>query len=144
MKSIKEFGHQATRCVKVETQAAFSFLSDPQCLGQWSLGCFNVEVLDKEQRLLTGHSLFGRGQAYVRIEPLESLGLIRFWVGASAEALIPRILATVVPYDEQHCLVSLITYRQPGVEEARWEELMRTHETELDLIKAQLETGFSL
>lgn len=134
------FGHQATRHVNITAEQALAFLSHPQRLGQWSLGCFNVQV--DESGLIFGESLFGQGHAYVRIETLGELGLIRFWVGGQPDRLSPRILATVVAYDSDSCLVSLIAYRQSDMTEARWQQLMRTHETELDLIKAQLESNY--
>lgn len=141
MSDITFFGHQATRHVAVSVEQALSFMSQPQRLGQWSLGCFNVQV--DETGLIVGESLFGQGKAYVRIEALNELGLIRFWVGGQPDCLSPRILATVVAYDASSCLVSLIAYRQPEMADARWLQLMRTHETELDLIKAQLETNYT-
>ena len=136
MDDISYFGHQATRHVKVRVDQAFDYLSHAPSLGEWSLGCFQVQPVTAE--VVVGSSLFRTGKAYVKIEALKELGLIRFWVGSTPDQLAPRILATVFAYGEQ-ALVSLIAYRQPDMTDERWAVLKRTHETELDLIKAQLE-----
>lgn len=138
-----EYGHLASRRVGVSAQAAFAFMSDPSLLGQWSLGCFAARPAGGDDGARQGVSLFGTGGAHVRIEPLPDLAMIRYWVGEPG-ALVPRISAFVSPFSDDECVVSMLALRTAEMGDQRWASLCRTHETELDLIKSQMETGFRM
>lgn len=137
-----EYGHLASRRVGVSAQAAFAFMSDAGLLGQWSLGCFAARPAG-DGDAHRGVSLFGTGGAHVRIEPLPDLAMIRYWVGEPG-AMVPRISAFVSPFSGEECVVSMLALRTAEMGDQRWTSLCRTHETELDLIKSQLETGFRM
>lgn len=142
MSGHSEYTHVASRRVAVSCNAAFAFMSDPALLGQWSLGCFQTQQVG-DSNVFKGLSLFGTGGTHVRIEPLPDLSMIRYWVGAP-DALVPRISAFITPFSDQDCIVAMLAVLTPGMDGERWASLCRTHETELDLIKSQLETNFRL
>ena len=60
--------------------------------------------------------------------------------------MLPRILALVVPgpqvgHREDECLVTLLAWRDAGMDEARWRRLTTGHEAEIMLLKALIERG---
>ena len=138
--------HCATIAVDVPAAQAFAFLADPVRLGEWSLGCMDTQPTDIPG-VFSGRSLFDGGRGCVAIDPYPALGLIDYRVGAPT-ALIHRISARVMPgaameRGDGSCLVSLIAWRPAKMADERWARLCATHEAEIFLIKAQIETRHS-
>lgn len=136
------YSHCATALIDVTASAAFDFMADPLTLGSWSLGCMNVTA---EQGLYRGTSMFDGSTAWVRIVPHREQLLIDYHVG-SPGSLKPRISARIVPGEfcdlpSSQCYVSLLAWRLGGMTDARWKQLCDTHEAEMWLIKAKLESG---
>lgn len=131
--------HQASRRIERPAAEVLDFMADLSLLGQWSLGCFDTRPAG--EGVVAGTSLFDGGQTHVSVEVLREQGLLRYWVGGAAERS-PRISAWVQPIDERACVLVMMAARTAGMDEARWQRLQRCHETELDLIQAQLHSGW--
>jgi hypothetical protein len=134
--------HTASAVIDVAPRQAFTFLADGISLGRWALGCFETKAMG--DGVFAGRSLFDGRALYVRIEPSEGELAVTYRVGSQPDRLSPRISAKVSPLEPgssecERCLVSLIAERTPDMSDERWRQLAVTHETEILLIKGQLE-----
>lgn len=125
-------------------ETVFNFLSDPYNLDLWSFGTWKIEV--NERGLVKGHALHTGQTNYVRIESHAEQGLIDYWVGPSADDMLPRICARIISGDSfasaADCsLLLLIALRTPDMDDQRWAGLIAAHNCEVGLIKSLLETG---
>ncbi len=96
--------------------------------------------------LHTGLSLFDRGRGWYRIDSDPDRMSIDYLVGAP-DSLTHRISARVMAggplaYSDPACLATLIAWRPATMDEERWLRLKASHEAEIWLIKAQIETEF--
>ena len=71
---------------------------------------------------------------------------VDYHLGSDPQHLVPRIMARVVPgpvtgRSAGRCLVSIVAWRDTGMDDARWRRLVACHEAEILLIKAQIEAG---
>lgn len=133
--------HCATVECAVPAERAFAFLCDGAMLGRWAFGCWQAEP--RENGLVVGRSLFHGGETWARAVGDPRLLSVDYHVGASPDALVPRIMARVVPgpvvgRGADVCLVSLIAWRDQGMDDARWHRLVACHEVEILLIQALL------
>jgi len=133
------WAHQASRRIERPAREVFAFMADLHCLGQWSLGCFDTYAV--ADGVVVGTSLFDGSQTHVSIETLPQQGLIRYWIG-TLETRSPRISAWVEPLNEAACVLVLLATRPASMDAARWQRLQHCHLAELDLIQAQLESGW--
>ncbi len=140
--------HAHLASVRVDAPAGFAFshLSDGRKLGRWTLGSMDL-VPAEEPGLWRGASLFDGAPAEVEIRPHPALGLIDFHLGP-AGARVPRVSIRVTPgpdwgLPEQSCLVAMTTWRAGWMDDGRWERTRKTHELEVLLFKAQIETDWS-
>ena len=140
------FAHQASVQVEAPADFVFAQLSDGHKLGRWALGSMDLRPAG-EPGLLRGVSLFDGAPHDVEIRPHASIGLIDFHVGPSG-ARVPRISIRVTPgrdwgLDEGSCLVAMSTWRAGWMDSSRWERTCKTHELEVLLFKAQIETDWN-
>jgi hypothetical protein len=136
--------HATARLCKASVQAALHHLSSADGMSRWNLGMFDTS--ETPDGLLTGASLFDGTRAYARADIDAAKGLVTYCIGADPAVLVPRIQAQVIEgaalgYQADRIMVCLQTWRLEDMDDARWQRLMATHETEIDLIKAQLERG---
>ena len=106
------------------------------------------ETREVEPGLMSGRSLFNGATVFARLVCDESLMRVEYRVGPTPERLLPWIQSWVrsgaeLGYRAEQCLVGLSAIRPQTMSDASWEQVMRTHETEIDLIVAQLEAGES-
>lgn len=137
--------HQAASRVAVPAGFAFDRLSDAGFVGQWALGSMGLEPVG--DGVFRGCSLFDGSAAFVEVRADRALGLIDFHVGTE-QVRRPRIFIRVTPgavlgLDEDACLVTLHALRAADAPDDRWARTCLTHEAEILLIKAQLETAFA-
>lgn len=137
--------HVATALVEAPAEDVFAFLADPVALGEWSLGCMRTQPSDIAG-VYTGWSLFDGSQAWFEIVADTRLLLIDYHVGSQARRM-PRISARVVPgsvcgLTDAQCYASLTAWRPQGMEAGRWARLCSAHETEIWLIKEQIEAKY--
>ncbi len=131
-----------TELVAAPAEAALRFLADGTRLGQWAFGCWNTTA--QGDGLFLGHSLFDGAALWTRVECDAARNCVIFHVGSSPERLTPRILAIVVPGPQvgradDACLVTLMAWRDAGMEAERWRRLTTGHEAEIMLLKALIE-----
>jgi len=137
--------HTAAALVLVPAEFALERLSDAVFVGGWSLGSMRLQAV--APGVYRGVSMFDGSPAHVDIRPQVALGLIDFGVG-SAEQRVPRISVRVTPgavlgHGAAECLVTLTALRAAGASADLWARTCITHEAEILLIKAQLETAFA-
>lgn len=136
--------HIATALIEAPAEPTFAFLADPLALGGWSLGCMRTEPTDLPG-VFTGWSLFDGGQGWFEIVSDPERLFIDYHVG-TRDRRVPRISARVVPgavcgLGVNQCYASLIAWRPPAMAADRWLRLCSAHETEIWLIKEQIESG---
>ena len=135
--------HTVTAEIAVPAESAFRYLADPLKLGLWALGCFDTQPTETDG-LFKGTSLFDGSEAWFRIETDPKRFLIDYLVGDSKNQL-PRISTRIVPgsnygRDAEHCMVSMIAWRVSDMSDHRWQRLCATHDAEILMIQAQLES----
>jgi len=143
--TLPSVAHQAAARVAVPSGFAFDRLSEAGFVGRWALG--SMGLTDVGEGVFRGHSLFDGSAAFVEIKPEPALGLIDFHVG-SQKARRPRIFIRVTPgpvlgMGAGECLVTLHALRAVDAPDETWARTCLTHEAEILLIKAQLETAFA-
>ncbi len=134
--------HTVSIEVNVPAHQAFRYLSDPEKIGRWALGCFNTRPTGYDG-LYKGTSLFDNSETWVRVETDRQRLIIDYHVG-DPDQQVPRISTRVVPgaaygQDSDHCIVSMTAWRPTDMLDERWHRLCVTHNTEILLIQAQLE-----
>ncbi|MCC5969224.1 MAG: hypothetical protein JJU15_04695 [Pararhodobacter sp.] len=143
--TLPSLAHQAAAHVDVPSDYAFDRLSEAGFVGQWSLGSMGLEAVG--DGVFRGRSLFDGSAAFVEIRAERALGLIDFHVG-TAQARCPRIFIRVTPgpvlgIGAHACLVTLHALRAGDATDEGWARTCLTHEAEILLIKAQLETAWA-
>ena len=133
--------------IAVPAEDAFRFLSEPEKVGRWALGCFNTRRCEGHSELFKGTSLFDGSESWVRAETDPGRFLIDYHVG-TAEEQTPRISARVFPgallrRTPGSCVVSLTAWRTGDMSDDRWRRLCATHDAEIFLIREQLEASFA-
>jgi len=137
--------HQAATLVDVPAAFALDRLAAAEFVGGWALG--SMDLVQVAPGVWRGQSLFDGSDAHVEIRAHPELGLIDFAVG-TAEHRAPRIFIRVTPgpvigRDAGCCLVTLHALRAAGADDARWNRTCTAHETEILLIRAQLERALA-
>jgi hypothetical protein len=135
--------HTVTAEIAVPAESAFRYLADPVKLGLWALGCFDTHSTGTNG-LYKGTSLFDGSEAWFRIETDPKRFLIDYHVGDSKQQL-PRISTRIVPgpnygRDTEHCMASMMAWRTSDMSNHRWQRLCATHDAEILMIQAQLES----
>ncbi len=134
--------HTVSIEANVPAQQAFRYLSDPEMIGRWALGCFNTQPTERVG-LYKGASLFDSSEIWVSVETDPQRLIIDYHIGDPDQQL-PRISTRVVSgetygRDSDHCIVSMTAWRPADMLDERWHRLCVTHDTEILLIQAQLE-----
>ncbi|ETW96197.1 MAG: hypothetical protein ETSY1_27595 [Candidatus Entotheonella factor] len=121
----------------------FAFMQDGLKLGQWALGCWNT--VEAQPGLYRGTSIIDQQETWVRIEAVPSLRVISYHVGATSDALHPRIMANVIPgetlgHPAGSSVLSLFAWRDASMDDDRWQQLRECHRVELRVIRNLLRT----
>ncbi|MEY4711978.1 MAG: hypothetical protein RIS88_1428 [Pseudomonadota bacterium] len=133
--------HATARLCQADVLTALAHLSTQSGMSRWVLGLWNCREV--EPGLFQGESLFDGAGGWVRVVVDAARGQVDYWVGATPQALAPRIRAHVaggetLGHPAGTCLVTLLAWRTGDMADERWQRLMTTHETEIELIRAQL------
>ena len=129
--------HATARLCKASVPRALVHLSTQGAMARWNLGlgpCREVEP-----GLFRGESSFDGGICWVRVTVDAGRGRVDY-------AVVPRIHAEVIGgaslgHPEGTCLVTLAAWRTGDMSDERWQRLVHSHETEIELIRAQLEAA---
>lgn len=138
-----DFAHATARVCNVPATRAMTHLTSAEGMARWNLGLRNCR--ESMPGLFTGISLFDSAQAWIRIVAVDGMDAVDYHVGPSPEQLVARIHARVIPgellgYGSGTCVVTLLAWRPLGMTDERWTRLVATHETEVALIQAQLDS----
>ena len=124
--------------------AALAFLADPDRLSSWAAGMGETTV--HADGVIEGAFRGTKRPIRVRIDPDPDRSTIHYHLGPDPDSLVPRIMIRVVPGsvlegDCRACVVSMIAWRQEGMDDARWEGLKSAHEREIREIKRLIESA---
>lgn len=134
--------HITSIVVSKPAEAVHAYMADPHLMHRWSFGTWETEVAD--DGLVLGTSLFDGGKGYVHIDADKARLSVDYHIGATPQALVPRILVKVIPgasvgLDAGRCVLTFVAWRTESMDDDRWRRLTAAHELEVVLIKAQLE-----
>ena len=123
---------------------ALAFLADPERLSSWAVGMGGTTV--HPGGLVEGAPPGAKPPIWARIDADPGRSTIHYHLGPARDSLVPRIMIRVVPGsvlqgDPRSCVVSLIAWRQEGMDHARWEALKSGHEREVREIKRLVESA---
>ena len=136
--------HSASIEVDRPAETAFAFMADGIKQGQWAFGSWDRRAVADD--VFEGTSLFSGEKTYVRIRTDPANLLILYDLGATPDpaAMTPRIMARILSgatlgMAADTCVVSLLAWRGTTMADRRWYQLCISHETEMLLIKHQIE-----
>ena len=123
---------------------AMAFLADPERLSSWAVGMGETTV--HPGSLVEGVHPGAKEPIWARIDADPGRSTIHYHLGPDRDSLAPRIMVRVVPGsvlggDPRACVVSLIAWRQAGMDDTRWEGLKSGHEREILEIKRLVESA---
>ena len=124
--------------------AALALLADPERLSSWAAGMGEATV--HAGGVIEGAFPGTTRPIWARIDPDPDRSTIHYHLGPDPGSLVPRIMIRVVPgsileADPRTCVVSMIAWRQEGMDDARWEGLKSGHEREIREIKHLIESA---
>lgn len=136
--------HLASVRIDAPIDFAFARLCDGAEVGRWALGSMGLAPT-ATPGVLRGTSLFDGGESLVRISAHPALWLVDYFVGLAAPE--PRISIRLSPgaawdMGAATCLAAMTTWRPAAMEDWRWARTCTTHELEVLLFKAQIETDW--
>lgn len=138
---MNDVAHSASALCPVPAPRAFAHLTSAAGMARWCLGMTGCKEVSPG--LMLGRSLFDGSPAYVRVEADAQRLSVEYLCGSTPETLVPRIHARVVPgpvlgHREDQCVATLLAWRPAGMNNARWQRLMASHEAEILLVQEQL------
>lgn len=136
--------HITSAVVKAEALSVFTRMADAKNLHRWSFGTWKTEIA--ADGLVRGTSLFDGNSIHVRIDADERRLIIDYHLGVDPQKLVPRIQLRVVPgedvgLDGGQSVLTFIAWRAEAMDDDRWRRLTASHEMEVVLIKAMIESG---
>jgi hypothetical protein len=139
-----DLAHCVSTLCSATPDDAFSYLSDPGRLGEWSLGCWAGRVAP--DGTIRGTSLFDGAETFVQLIAMPEQRIVDYAVGDAPDALVRRISARVVPSEEvtgapASSLLVLTAWRERTMDGPRWRRLVAAHEAEIHLLRHRIEHG---
>lgn len=136
--------HITSAVVNAPADGVFARMADAQKLHRWSFGTWKTEIAD--DGLVRGTSLFDGSSIHLRIDADETRHIIDYHLGVDPQKLVPRIQLRVVPgefvgLDSGQSVLTFIAWRSEAMDDDRWRRLTASHEMEVMLIKAMIESG---
>ena len=136
------WAHICSAAVDRPAADAMAFLLAPENLASWAVGLGDATV--HPDGTVEGAFPETGEPIWARIDADPERGTILFHLGPDRNSLVPRIMIRVVPgdvleCDPQSCVVSLIAWRQAGMDDARWDSLRSGHESEIIELKRLIE-----
>lgn len=136
--------HITSAVVNAPATSVFTRLADVKNLHRWSFGTWKTEIAD--DGLVRGTSLFDGNSIHLRIDTDAKRHIIDYHLGVDRQRLVPRIQLRVVPgehvgLDSGQSVLTFIAWRSEAMDDDRWRRLTASHEMEVMLIKAMIESG---
>ncbi len=138
------WAHICSAAVDRPAADAMAFLLAPENLAAWAVGLGDATV--HPDGTVEGAFPETGEPIWARIDADTERGTILLHIGPDPGGLVARIMIRVVPGavlegDPQSCVVSLVAWRQAGMDEARWESLKSGHEAEILELKRLIEAS---
>lgn len=138
------WAHICSASVDCTAGDAMAFLQAPEKLASWAVGLGEARV--HADGTVEGAFPETGVPIWARIDADPERGTIHFHLGPDPGALVPRISIRVVPGDvlegdPQSCVVSLIAWRQAGMDDVRWAGLKSGHESEILELRRLIEAA---
>lgn len=136
--------HSSSILVRADAERAFELMADGLRQGRWALGSWQRRAVGPS--LFVGESVFTGVRTWVRIHADREKLSVDYEVGASEETLRFRNAARVfdgpiLGHPPGTALVTLLTWRLGSQSDDAWAQIGSTHETEMFLIRALLESN---
>jgi hypothetical protein len=143
MSSIDAWCHTGSIEINCEAMMALDYVADGIKQGEWALG--SIDRREIGDGLFEGTSMFGAGTEYIRIRVDRDNHVVYYDVGHSLDDLRTLNVIRVVPGStlgvaEDNCIVTLLSWRPEGTPDEAWARNSVSHETEMYIIKARLES----
>ncbi|AME28374.1 hypothetical protein AXG89_31790 (plasmid) [Burkholderia sp. PAMC 26561] len=141
---IDAYCHSSSVLVHAEARRAFLLMADGERQGRWALGSWQRRTVGPQT--FVGESAFTGAETWVRIQADPVAMTIDYEVGSQEAALRFRNAARVfdgptLGHPEGTAIVTLFTWRLATESDDAWAQIGSTHETEMFLIRALLESG---
>ena len=138
------WAHICSAAVDRPAADAMAFLQAPEKLASWAVGLGEARV--HPDGTVEGAFPETGEPIWARIDADPDRATILFHLGPAPGSLVARIMIRVVPGDvvegdPQCCVVSLIAWRQAGMDDARWDGLRSGHESEILELKRLIEAS---
>lgn len=138
------WAHICSAAVDRPAADAMAFLQAPENLASWAVGLGEATV--HPDGTVEGAFPETGEPIRARIDADPERGTILFHLGPDRGAMVSRIMIRVVPGDVLErdpgtCLISLIAWRQAGMDDARWAGLRSGHESEILELKRLIEAS---
>ena len=130
--------------IEADAQTVFAYVTDPHKLNRWSFGTWETSI--RSDGLVKGQSLATGATAFLRMDMDRDRLLVDYLLGGTADVLIPRISARVIPAEvtghaSGTSTLLFTALRLTDMDDYRWDSMCRLHRVELDVIKGQIESG---
>jgi hypothetical protein len=134
--------HSSSITVARPAELAFELMADGVKQGRWAWGSFDRTEVGPG--LFKGRSVFTGKDTYVRLHVDRARFVVDYDVGGSPEAMQIRNMSRVIPgtllkIRDDHCVVTLLSWRLSTQSDADWEQFCCIHEAEMFLIRGLLE-----
>lgn len=138
--------HSVSSLCTVAADRAFAYVSSPDRLGEWALGCWGA--VPSGAGIVRGTSLFDGTESFARPLADGERLVVDFQVGDRPDRLARRISVRVVPGEEigeaaTTSLVVLTAWRIRSMDDERWRRLVVAHEAEILLLRHRIESAAS-
>ncbi len=138
------WAHICSAAIDRPAADAMAFLRAPEKLAAWAVGLGDATV--HPDGTVEGAFPETGEPILARIDGDAERGTILFHLGPDPGRLVARIMIRVVPGavlegDPQSCVVSLVAWRQAGMDDARWSGLKSGHEAEILELKRLIEAS---
>ena len=135
--------HSASIEIQCDARTAVAYVADGIKQGEWALG--SIDRREIGDGLFEGTSMFGAGTEYIRIRVDDENQVVYYDVGHSLDDLrtlnvIRVVSGPVLGAEAETCVMTLLSWRPQGTPDEAWTRNCVSHETEMYIIKARLES----
>ena len=136
--------HTGSIEIQCDARTAVTYVADGIKQGEWALG--SIDRREIGDGLFEGTSMFGVGTEYIRIRVDAENQVVYYDVGHSLDDLRTLNVIRVVPGpvlggEVKSCVMTLLSWRPQGTPDEVWTRNCVSHETEMYIIKARLESA---
>ena len=135
--------HTGSIEIQCDASTAIAYVADGIKQGEWALG--SIDRREIGEGLFEGTSMFGAGTEYIRIRVDDDNQVVYYDVGHSLDDMrtlnvIRVVSGPVLGGEAESCVMTLLSWRVQGTPDEAWSRNCVSHETEMYIIKARLES----